>query len=173
LVRGGWRWRRLQLLVGVRRRQNERSGRSSADRFGQPAGRHRLLSWLAFEALYEGAYSYDIVVAGATVSSLSTHGLVANTKLIVPTWRLQPYLGLGVGAQYGNFDGDGSLDQLDTSRWDLVLRIGLGLDSYLSEHWIVNLELAPSVRFADYGNIPSESTDNFSLTLSAGIQYRF
>jgi hypothetical protein len=136
-------------------------------------GGYRLLSWLAFEALYEGAYNYDVVVAGTTVSSLSTHGLMANTKLIVPTWRLQPYLGLGVGAQYGNFDGVGPLVQLDTARWDLVLRIGLGLDSYLSEHWVVNLELAPSIRFADYGDIPSQSTDNVSLTFSGGIQYRF
>jgi len=62
---------------------------------------------------------------------------------------------------------------LDTSRWDLVLRICLGLDAYLTEHWLVNVELAPSIRFTDYGDIPSQSTDNASLTLSGGIQYRF
>ena len=35
-----------------------------------------------------------------------------------------------------------------------MLRIGLGLDTYITENWIVNLELAPSIRFSDY--LPSE-----------------
>ena len=71
------------------------------------------------------------------------------------------------------FDRRGWLDTFDTERWDLLLRVGIGLDAYVTEHWLVNLELAPSIRFADYGNIPSTSTDNVTLTFSGGIQYRF
>jgi hypothetical protein len=61
---------------------------------------------------------------------------------------------------------------LDTDRWDLLLRFGLGIDAYITEHCLLNAELAPSVRFADYGNIPSTSTDHVSLTFTGGIQYR-
>jgi opacity protein-like surface antigen len=136
-------------------------------------GGYRLLSWLAFEGMYEGAYNYDIVVAGSQVASRTTNSLLVNTKLIVPTWRIQPYLGLGIGGQQGRFQAGPVLGRLDSSRWDLVLRIGLGVDAYLTEHWLVNVELAPSIRLTDYGDIPSESTDNASLTLSCGIQYRF
>ena len=67
----------------------------------------------------------------------------------------------------------GLLSGLDANRWDLMLRFGIGLDAYVTKHWLLNLELAPSIRFTDYGNIGSESTDNVSLTFSGGIQYRF
>ncbi len=42
-----------------------------------------------------------------------------------------------------------------------------------SDIWVINVEIAPSIRFADYSNIPSEMTDNFSLTVGLGLQYRF
>jgi hypothetical protein len=54
-----------------------------------------------------------------------------------------------------------------------VIRLALGLDLYLTEHWLLNSELAPSVRLTDWGDIPSELTDNVTLTLSFGAQYRF
>lgn len=136
-------------------------------------GGYRLFSWLALEGMYEGAYGYKTTAAGVEVASFDTHSFLANLKLYLPIWRLQPYLGLGLGAQYGVYDGMGVLDPFDTSRWDLLLRIGLGLDAYLTKHWLLNAELAPSIRFADYANIPSASTDNVSLTFSGGVQYRF
>ena len=136
-------------------------------------GGYRVFSWLAFEGMYEGAYNYKTTFLGEEVATSSTHSLLANAKLIVPTWRLQPYLALGIGAQHGDFDGRAILERLDTTRWDLVLRFGFGLDAYVTKHWLVNLELAPAVRFADYSNIPSASTDQVSLTFSGGLQYRF
>ncbi len=136
-------------------------------------GGYRLFSWLALEAMYEGVYGLKTEVVGVEVATIDLHSLLANAKLILPVWRLQPYLGLGIGAQQGTFDGKGLLDPFDTERWDLLLRVGIGLDAYVTEHWLVNLELAPSVRFTDYGDIGSPSTDNVTLTFSGGIQYRF
>ena len=60
-----------------------------------------------------------------------------------------------------------------TSRWDFTLRVGVGLDAYITENWLINVELAPSIRFADYRDIPRETTDNVTLTVSGGIPYRF
>jgi opacity protein-like surface antigen len=100
---------------------------------------------------------------------------VANLTFILPTWRIQPYFSIGPGAQYANLDAMGPFDKfgLDLKRWDFMLRAGFGLDAYVTENWLLNLELAPSVRFADYSRIPSKTTDNVQLTVSLGIQYRF
>ena len=81
-----------------------------------------------------------------------THSLLVNLKFIAPIWRIHPYFALGAGAQYGDFDSSGILDD---HRWDPVLRFGFGVDGYITEHWVVNLELAPGIRFKDWGNIPS------------------
>ena len=136
-------------------------------------GGYRVTSWFALEAMYEGAYRYKTKVLGLDAGDMSTHSFLANFKFILPTWRIHPYIMVGPGAQLGNYDGDGPFDYLDTKRWDFVLRTALGVDGYITENWLLNLEAAPSIRFADYGDIPSEVTDNVSLTVSLGVQYRF
>ena len=117
---------------------------------------------------------FETKILDQRVATFSLHSFVGNFKLIVPTWRVQPYLMVGPGAQYGNFDGKGVLfDLLDTTRWDFMLRTAIGIDGYITENWLVNLEVAPSIRFADYSRIPRETTDNVSLTVGLGVQYRF
>jgi opacity protein-like surface antigen len=147
---------------------------TSTGTFNFRAG-YRLLSWLALEGMYEGAYGYKTEVAGFELASLNTHSLLGNIKLIAPVWRFQPYFLLGVGAQYGDWDSDLPLDLVlpDIQRWDLVVRPALGLDSYVTKNWLLNLEIAPSIRVRDFGDIPSAATDNVSLTFSVGVQYRF
>jgi len=137
-------------------------------------GGYRLTSWLAVEALYEGVYGSNIEVLGmATAARRTTHSFVANLKLILPTWRIHPYFMVGPGAQYAVFNDKTPFNRLDLRRWDFTLRTAFGIDAYITENWLVNLELAPSMRFADYGNIPSKQTDNVLLTIGAGVQYRF
>jgi hypothetical protein len=156
----------------VKNRTNGVVETQSAGTFNLRGG-YRVWSWLALEGMYEGAYGYDVGIRGTRLADLTTHSLLGSAKLFIPTWRLQPYLMLGIGAQYGDFSGTVILDRFDTERWDFMIRVGLGLDVYLTRHWLVNVEFAPSVRFASYTRIPSESTDNVSVTLSGGIQYRF
>jgi opacity protein-like surface antigen len=135
-------------------------------------GGYRVTSWFAIEGMYEGVYDLTGTLDGQLdFAKSSNHSFLANFKLIAPIWRMHPYLAIGPGAQYGQFDD--ILGALDRDRWDFVLRLGLGLDAYVTENWLVNLEIAPSIRFTDYNNIPSQSTDNVSLTFSGGVQYRF
>jgi hypothetical protein len=132
---------------------------------------YRVTSWFAAEALYEGIYDLDMKFNDLKFAETSLHSILGNFKFILPTWRMHPYIGLGFGTQYGTFKDVAGI--LNTSRWDFVFRPSLGLDSYVTESWVINFEIAPSIRFADYGNIPSETTDNVSLTFSGGLQYRF
>ena len=123
--------------------------------------------------MYEGVYGTEAEISGTKrAASLSTHSLLGNFKFIAPTWRVHPYFMLGLGAQYGIFNGKGPFDGLDLTRWDLVLRTAFGIDAYITENWLVNLELAPSIRFAEYIRA-TETTDNVMLTLGLGVQYRW
>jgi opacity protein-like surface antigen len=139
-------------------------------------GGYRFASWFAFEAMYEGIYGMRTDIAGFPSGDLTTHSLVGNFKFFLPFWRVQPYFSIGPGAQYAEYDSFGPIFELlvpDENRWDFVMRFGLGIDAYINENWLVNLEIAPAVRLADYGTIPSEITDNVSMTFGAGVQYRF
>ncbi len=135
-------------------------------------GGYRAFSWLAIEGMYEGLYDIELRILGSTVANTNFHSLVGNVKLIAPIWRTQPYLAIGPGAQSGNVRFAGSLETLNVDRWDFMLRVGFGLDAYIDEHWLLNFEIAPSVRFTDWIE-PTEATDNVSLTVSGGVQYRF
>ena len=133
-------------------------------------GGYRLTSWFALEAMYEGVYGMELKIAGQPLLDFSTHSLVGNFKFILPTGWLQPYIMVGPGFQYGDVNGPSLLAD---ERWDFVLRTAVGVDTYFGEHWVFNIELAPSVRFKDYNNIPSAITDNVTLTVGGGLQYRF
>jgi len=135
---------------------------------------YRLWSWFAVEAMYEGALNMGIDVDGVgTVAQTNLHSFVGNLKFILPIKRFQPYISIGPGAQYGDFWETQTNLGLSTTRWDFVLRTAVGLDFYITENWVVDLDLAPSIRFADYSDIPSEITDNVTLTTTVGVQYRF
>jgi len=137
-------------------------------------GGYRVNSWLAVEALYEGVYASNVQIADTKeAADRTTNSFVANLKLLLPIQRVHPYFMLGLGAQQGTFNGKGPFEFLDSSRWDFTLRTAFGVDGYITEHWLVNLELAPSMRFADYSRIPSETTDNVLLTIGLGVQYRW
>jgi opacity protein-like surface antigen len=135
-------------------------------------GGYRTFSWLAFEAMYEGVYQMATELDGIEVSRHSFHSILFNAKFIVPIWRIQPYLVLGAGPQQGSFDGKGVLATEHLARWDVAVRTGVGLDIYATRNWLINFELAPSIRFTDY-ILPTTSTDNVTLTFTGGVQYRF
>jgi hypothetical protein len=65
---------------------------------------YRVASWFALELQYEWVDEYDIkgsteipVPASGDLYSIEGHTLTANTKWIIPFWRIQPYLLLGGG----------------------------------------------------------------------------
>jgi opacity protein-like surface antigen len=132
-------------------------------------GGYRATSWFAFELMYEGIYNLPADLFGDNASNSTTHSFLGNFKFIVPTWRIQPYLMVGPGGQLSEFRLGGK----DTSNFDFALRLALGIDGYITEHWLINVEVAPSAGFVDWGDIPSEATDNVMVTFGLGLQYRF
>ena len=144
-------------------------------------GGYRVWPWLALEGMYEATIESGIDIDDVSLpvdasANLTTHSFLANLKLILPIKRFQPFITVGPGAQYGVFKAnvnDFDLLKFEQSRWDFTLRVSAGLDFYITENWVVDLELAPSVRFKDYSDIPSAPTDNVTMTLTGGVLYRF
>jgi opacity protein-like surface antigen len=144
-------------------------------------GGYRVASWFAVEVMYEGMYGLDVDIAVEDVpgipgtvrerAELDYHGLYVSPKLIVPLGRFQPYFLFGLGTQYAKWKG--SLGILDVGRWDFAIRPALGLDVAATENVAVFVEIGVPIRFATWRDIPSEVTDNVSLTVGAGVQYRF
>jgi serine/threonine protein kinase len=127
---------------------------------------------LIFDDEGSGASQGEAGAPGVKILDFNTHSVLGNLKFIAPIWLIHPYFALGFGAQYGDADFE-IFDNLDTSRWDPMMRFGLGLDTYVTENWLVNVEIAPGIRFKDWNDLGGQATDNVTLTLSFGVQYRF
>ena len=142
-------------------------------------GGYRLFSWLAFEGMYEGAYGLTtkltedldvgggITIPAGKIATLDTHSVLANLKLIIPIWRTQPYIVVGVGGQQHATTFVTAFDTLETSRWDFVIRPGAGLDAYITKNWLLNVEIAPSVSVRmPGGSLDVQVGDDFALRLT-------
>ncbi len=145
---------------------------------------YRLASFFAAELQYEWVDEYDIKASGAgSIYSITGHTLTANTKWIVPVWRVQPYLVIGVG--FSSWDVDrGSLgtalnnipstdiDIKNGKQTDFAGRAGLGLDVYITENIVLNGQgqvVLSTLKKPDLGDIDDLNYVGFS----AGLQYRF
>jgi len=147
---------------------------------------YRFYSWVAVEGMYEWMADFNTVsrvnqpalqlMDGQTVWDLTTHTLTANLKLLVPFWRLQPYVLLGIGAQYRKLDAKVFFVDGD-SGWAFAGRPGIGIDWYITENLVMNLEasgvLAPKEVKIKVNQIEGVITDNVYMSLGAGLQYRF
>jgi opacity protein-like surface antigen len=147
---------------------------------------YRVASWFAVEGMYEWMDNFKIEVDGFTDPDLEdlvgaevdyrTHTVTVNAKFLIPTWRLHPYLYLGIGAQYYDLDAQATFadNGLDFSEkgWAFAGRPGLGLDAYITENILVNIEVAGVLATANPSTIP-DIGDMFYMTVGAGLQYRF
>ncbi len=86
--------------------------------------------------------------------------------------RYQPYLVVGIGGQYAELKDRLGLE-LDDGQWAFAARPGVGLDFYISQHWLVNVEVAGVVALRDIEALGSSATDIWYLSAGGGIQYRF
>jgi opacity protein-like surface antigen len=146
---------------------------------------YRLASWFALEAMYEWMDNFEIEVDGiidappdlfgATVD-YTTHTFTVNAKFLLPTWRLHPYLLLGIGGQYYDLDAAATfaIHDLDfsDSGWAVAGRPALGIDAYITENILLNVEVGGVLATSNPSTIP-EVGDFFYLTAGAGLQYRF
>ena len=152
---------------------------------------YRLNSVFAAEMQYEWVDSYDIegsVDASPTLSlySMTGHTLTGNAKLIVPFWRVQPYLVVGVGVSIFDVDmgelfddpiagpalASAGIEIENGTRTSFAGRAGLGLDIHLTDHITITAQgqvVLTTLKEPDLGDI----TDLNYLGISAGLRYRF
>jgi opacity protein-like surface antigen len=153
---------------------------------------YRVWSWFALELEYEWIDEYDIKgktnIPGtsARLYSIEGHTITANTKWIVPFWRIQPYLLLGGGVAISEVDRGSVFDDpilgpiLDSAGVDVdsgthtnaAGRAGLGIDLYITEHILVNAEATAVLTTLSKPDIGDIDDLNY-LSFAAGLQYRF
>lgn len=132
---------------------------------------YRVTSWFAAELLYEWVDGFRGDLGSVSdFIDLSTHSVVPNFKLIAPWCRIQPYVGIGLGAQKSHAKLKGFSND---SQWAFLTRPAFGIDWILTDHIVLNTELAGSLAFADIDNIGGSNTNIFALTIGGGVQYRF
>jgi opacity protein-like surface antigen len=145
----------------------------------------RFNSWLAGELEYEWleGFENDIKTTDGGKFTLESHVVTANAKLLYPGWgRFQPYALLGAGISiYQVNDASGFPSParfLDDDGVGFAGRIGLGLDTYLTEHWLIHVEggLVTTTTEIDNSNPAPNSGDLsglFQIPIQVGVQYRF
>ena len=132
---------------------------------------YRVHRHVSVEARGEWLEGFDVVAdspgGGAFDAEVDGYAVTANTKFYPLTGSLQPFAGLGLGAFRANLEGTGRSGQrINQSSTEFVFRLAGGLDYFLSENLVLNLEasyLAPGGELTnlDYGNF------------SAGVTFRF
>ena len=135
---------------------------------------YRAFSWLAFEAQYEWVQSMDLKLLGVDLGDFKPNTVTGNLKFFIPVWRIQPYIILGAGVALWDIEGS-THSQSSTG---FAGRLGLGLDSYLTKHWVFNIEATGVLNTNDIdpSEISVDLTDLSHLyyfSISAGITYRF
>jgi opacity protein-like surface antigen len=145
----------------------------------------RFTSWLAGEVEYEwlDGFETDIRTSAGGEFTLESHAITANAKLVYPGWgRFQPYGLLGAGVsiyEVTNASGFPSAARfLDDDGVGFAGRLGLGLDTYLTEHWLVNIEggLVTTTTEIDNSNpspVAGDVSALWQVPIQVGIQYRF
>lgn len=150
-------------------------------------GGYRVASWFAAELMYEWMDNFGVEVdsidpggeplpLGIELSKYTTHTITANLKFIVPTWRFQPYILLGLGAQYYDLKAPDVVQEtafdFTESGWAVAGRPGVGMDVYITENLLVNVEVDGVLATANPNTIP-DIGDLFYLTVGGGLQWRF
>ena len=151
---------------------------------------YRVWSWFALELEYEWISEYDVDGKLAGVSgklySIEGHTLTANTKWIVPFWRIQPYLLLGGGIAISDVNRGQVLDDpiigpilaaqgIDVDggkHTNAAGRAGLGLDLYITENILVNAQASAVLTTLEKPDIGDIDDLNY-LSFAAGLHYRF
>ncbi|NKB81035.1 MAG: outer membrane beta-barrel protein [Nitrospirales bacterium] len=126
---------------------------------------YRLTSHWAVEAMGERVDDFDFRVSGVN-GSVDTWTGTLNGKFFFLTDRFQPYGLFGLGFMRGHVRASSAFGSASATETDLALRFGGGVDSYITEHWLINTEVSYVLPTGDIDDI-----DYVSLGL--GIQYRF
>ena len=148
---------------------------------------YRVASWLALEVQYEWVNEYDIdgstqtpVPAAGNLFSIEGHTLTANTRWIIPFWRIQPYFLLGGCVAISRVDNGSLANVLNALGGDIdegthakpAARTGLGIDLYLTPHIVLNAQASAVLTTLKEPDVDDVDDLNY-MTFAAGLQYRF
>jgi opacity protein-like surface antigen len=150
---------------------------------------YRAASFIAFELQYEWIDNFETEITAPSLPGqkakidITGHSLTLNAKLIIPTWRIQPYFLLGAG--YSLYESDTSfspgfsaipgIGQVDGGKESgFAARGGAGIDWYITRHIVVNTEVTALITTQDFSAPDTGSIDNlYYLSMGVGLQYRF
>ena len=125
---------------------------------------YRIIPHFAIEAMGERVDKFDLT--NAQGKDIDTWTGTINGKAFILTDRFQPYGLFGVGFMRAHATFIDSIFGSSGSDTDLALRFGGGLDSYITEHWVANLEISYV--------LPTGDVDGLDyISLGGGLQYRF
>lgn len=156
---------------------------------------YRLASFFAFELEYEWIDQYDVAASGSfdvppvlnasgTLYRIEGHTLTANTRWILPIWRIQPYVLLGGGFAVSDVDRGGLYESfeplllaegIDIDEGESLTaagRFGLGFDWSFTRHLVLNTEVGIVVTTLEAPDVDDIEDLNY-LSFQAGLQYRF
>ncbi len=134
---------------------------------------YRIFSWLAAEVKYEWMNDFTTEILGTEALNLAIHTFTVGPKFVLPFWRTQPYLHVGLGAQYRNTGISGT--SIDDEDWGFTVRPGVGIDFYLTRHIVLNAEFDGVLGVSSLSTPgPAGSiNDTIYLSIGGGLQYRF
>jgi opacity protein-like surface antigen len=122
----------------------------------------RFMERLSGELHFEYLDGFDVSVDGVD-GHLDMWSLTADFKVYLLTGRTQPFVTLG----FGYLDFDGSYAGMKTEGWDFVVRYGGGLDFYLTENIVLDID-------ATVAHLTDEENDGLGyVAIGWGFQYRF
>lgn len=148
---------------------------------------YRVASFFAIEVQYEWVDEYDIdgstdvpVPESGTLYTIEGHTLTANTKWIIPFWRVQPYLLIGGGFALSDVSNGDLANALNALGADIdegkntkpAGRAGLGLDLYVTKNIVINAQASAVVTTLKEPDIGDIDDLNY-MSIAAGLQYRF
>jgi len=157
---------------------------------------YRIFSWLAVEAQYERMNGFQLasqVPLVGNLARLTAHTATVNLKLMLPVWRIHPYILLGPGVSLYQFnDSTGGLAtaalsaglpaflavpllQSQDTEVALAGRAGIGFDTYITRSLVFNLEASAvlSTRSLDNPVGIGGLTPLHYISAQAGLQWRF
>jgi opacity protein-like surface antigen len=116
---------------------------------------------IAVEAMSERAVGFDLKgLSGAEVNTWTT---TLNGKFFALTGQFQPYGLFGIGAMQAQAKVPSASN---TNDFGFALRYGAGMDTYITENLVFNLE-------ASYVHPQGKVEDVNYVALGGGIQFRF
>jgi hypothetical protein len=99
-------------------------------------------------------------------AKLRPWAITGNVKFYILTRRIQPWLGLGLGAFSGTLKGNDAGESFSVTRTAAVLRPSAGIDLYLTPNFVLQGEAAFNAVGGDFSRV------NYGQ-LGAGLDFRF